>query len=86
MGAGHEVFCEDCKKVWYCGYCSYGHASVYVARSPIAEHEALGHKTGHTTEDYSHVDKDGDLVLECPWGDEKNVIGYGRFEYIDVSK
>ena len=86
MGAGHEVYCETCRKVWYCGYCSYGHSSVYIARSPIVEHEALGHETGRCTEDWTHTDDDGDLVLEMgPLGEEKIVLGYRDFEYIDVS-
>jgi hypothetical protein len=85
MGAGHEVYCVDCRKIWYCGYCSYGNSHNYIARSPIAEHKALGHDTGYCTEDYTHTDEEGDLCLEGQYDSEKIVIGYKDFEYIDLS-
>lgn len=86
MGAGHEVYCEDCRKRWYCGYCSYGNASNYIARSPIAEHEAAGHQTGHCTEDYTHIADNGDLMIENQRGSDVLVSGYNDFEYFDLSK
>lgn len=64
MGCGTEAVCVTCRTAWYCGYGSYGRVEERRQRSPIAEHDALGHDTCTNCEDYCHEDEDGNLWLE----------------------
>lgn len=83
MGCGANFVCITCRKSYYCGYGSYGRMQERLAKSPQSDHE--GHETSTYTDDFTNVDKDGDLCVEGQRGDEKWIIGYRDFEKINLT-
>ena len=88
MGCGTEAVCVTCRTTWYCGYGSYGRVHERKARSPIAEHEALGHDTCNNCEDYCHVDEDGNLWLEGPYEANGTLLapGYRGYTHYEMRR
>lgn len=83
MGCEANFVCITCRKTYYCGYGSYGNMQNRLKKAPQEEHE--GHDTTSYTEDFTNVDLDGDLCLEGQRGYEKWIIGYQKFEHVDLS-
>jgi hypothetical protein len=84
VGCEANFVCVTCRKSYYCGYGSYGRIEERLAKAPRSEHD--GHDTATFTEDFTAVDKDGDLCTQGQRGDEKWIIGYKDYDRIDCTE
>lgn len=83
MGAGHSWVDKTCKKVFYCGYGSYGLADERKKKIPEEHQNCDLH---HFTEDYTSYNKKNDsldamagMYYEEPW-----ILNYSEYEQIDL--
>jgi hypothetical protein len=87
MGCSTEMICATCRKVYYCGYGSYGNMQVRLSLFPKqdhAEHDLVQH-----FDEATEVTKDGHLAIEDYFGEpeEKRIFvrDYAKFERVDLT-